>query len=115
MSILLALTAILAGVNTAVQAIDLHTTIEAIKYGVGYETNSRLQFLNGDLSIGQKFWHLAVIKGLCAAIVAWILFLAWLYPDVVAACGCAQAYLLWRYWPVMRTNIAIFKTIKKGA
>ena len=116
LQILLLLSIALAVINVAIQVIDLHTTSEVIKRGLGSERNEVLSFLNQDDSHASKFWRLAGIKGLAVLLGAipaggvWWLAgagqLGWTIAVMAAQIACVIYYvrILLGNWAIYRSG-----------
>ena len=107
--LLLVYNVLIAAYNVAIQGVDLHTTSEGIKHGVGKEDNERLaEVLNSDRPHAVKFWYLARIKILGTVCCAGIGVIAWCMPDLRAFLAVLQSMLAIYYTPVMVSNWRIY-------
>lgn len=113
LQILLLLSIALAVINVAIQVMDLHTTSEVIKRGLGSERNEVLSFLNQDDSHAGKFWQLMLVKGLAVVLgcippaAVWWLEQEW-QGDLVLAVVAGQLLCVIYYVRILLGNWAIY-------
>jgi len=96
------------------QAIDLHTTSEAIKRGVGKEDNEVLAgLLNTDEQHAKKFWRLVVFKIVGALISIGIGVLGWFVSSEEAVViAVIHAALAIYYTKIMINNWKLYRRVR---
>jgi len=94
------------------QAIDLHTTSEAIKNKVGQEHNENLAVLNSDAPHARKFWILTAAKLLGAGCSVLIAVIAWLRPEFAVMAAVLNTVLAIYYTRILITNWKIYSQPK---
>ena len=105
---------LLATALTLLQAFDLHTTIEALKYGRGWEENPRLQWLNDPRTpIAAKFWELGKLKLLAAALGWGLVGIPGIFPELAGLCLFILAAPNTLYAPIVLSNWRILRGVMK--
>ena len=97
------------------QAIDLHTTSEAIKHRVGKEENERLAVLNAAGEHARKFWILTAAKLLGAGCSVLIAVIAWMRPEFAVLAAVLNTALAVYYTRILITNWQIYKGTNNGS
>ena len=93
------------------QAIDLHTTSEALKHRVGKEDNEYLSVLNQDISHAEKFWILTAAKLVGAGCSVLIAVIAWLHPEFAVGAAVLNTALAIYYTRILINNWKIYESI----
>ena len=101
---------ILAIVNWLLQIIDLHTTAEVVKHGWGHEDTRLLVWLDDALLDWHKrFWALVSIKLACCIAVGFVLYVGLTVAELDVLALIIQALLIVFYWPIMTSNLRVYK------
>lgn len=102
-----------AAYMVVLQAIDLHTTSEALKRKVAREDNDNLEDLNADGPHSGKFWLLAAYKIGAALLSVGMGATAWYVPQYAELVAVLQTALAVYYTRVMVSNWRIYQSINQ--